>query len=233
MSREWVDWHEGYAEGRSLALRLRLVQDLIRTALDGCRAGAIKIISMCAGDGRDLIGVLPNHPRGGDVEACLVELEPELLQRGREQALSAGLGGVEFRLGDASSTGIYAGAVPANIMLVCGVFGNISDDDIRRTIDHLPELCAPEATVIWTRGRFEPDLTPTVRRWFADSGFAELSFNPIPETTMSVGWQRLIAAPRAFRTDEDLFTFLPKEIRDRLHDPAATRDQPELPASDP
>ena len=60
---EWVQWHEEYAPGQPLALRLGLVQDLIRSALDERPPGPIRVISMCAGDGRDLLGVLAGHPR--------------------------------------------------------------------------------------------------------------------------------------------------------------------------
>jgi hypothetical protein len=143
VAREWLTWHEGYEGGGTLAERLRMVQDLIRQALVECHANPIRVISICAGDGRDLLGVLPDHPRRSDVDATLVDLEPELVRRGRERALRSGLSGCKFRLSDASNTDSYLGAVPANLVLACGVFGNISDADVRGTIKHLPELCAP------------------------------------------------------------------------------------------
>jgi hypothetical protein len=88
----------------------------------------------------------------------------------------AGLGRIEIVTGDASVTDAYAGAVPADLVLVCGVFGNIPDDDVHRTIDALPQFCARDATVIWTRHRGSPDLTPTIRAWFAHAGFVEIGF---------------------------------------------------------
>jgi Putative methyltransferase len=213
MSNEWLEWHRGYEEDPSLAERLRVVQDRIREALDRSPQGPIRVISICAGDGRDLLGVLADHPRARDVQARLVEITPELVDSGRERAIHQGLVGVEFRAGDASNTTAYAGAVPANILLACGIFGNISDEDVRRTIGLLPELCAPDATVIWTRGRFEPDLTPTIRRWFAEAGFAELLFTTVPETPKSVGAHRLVTPPKPFRPEVRLFTFLAKPDR--------------------
>lgn len=36
--------------------------------------------------------------------------------------------------GDASVTSAYVGAVPADLVLLCGIFGNISDADIRATV---------------------------------------------------------------------------------------------------
>jgi len=209
---EWVQWHRGYEHDRSLALRLEVVQRLIRSALDRCPAGPIRIVSMCAGDGRDLLGVLAEHPRRRDVRARLVELDPELAAFGAAHAARVSPS-IEVVNGDASVTSAYAGAVPADIVLVCGVFGNITDDDVRRTVAQLPSLCAPDATVIWTRGTFPPDLTPSIRTWFQTEGFSELSFVAIPGTTVGVGAHLLESPPRAFDPNLRLFTFLPRAER--------------------
>ncbi len=209
---EWVEWHKGYEEGSPLEQRLGVVQGLIRRALDGAAPGAIRVISMCAGDGRDLLGVLPDHGRGSDVRARLVELDPELSGRARLRAAEVSPA-IEVVTGDASLMTAYAGAVPADIVLACGIFGNVTDDDVHRTVAHLPALCAPGATVIWTRGTFAPDLTPTIRAWFAVAGFSELDFVATPETTIGVGANRLTSPPRPFEPDLRLFTFLPREQR--------------------
>ncbi|MEA2637095.1 MAG: hypothetical protein QOE18_152 [Chloroflexota bacterium] len=209
---EWVVWHEGYEPGQPLSLRLGLVQDLIRSALDSRPPGPIRVISMCAGDGRDLLGVLAINPRGPDVHARLVELDPELAARA---AAGAALVSSSMHVvnADAAVTTAYAGAVPADIVLVCGVFGNITDDDVHRTVGQLPSLCSPGATVIWTRGTFPPDLTPAIRAWFEDSGFSELCFVAVPDTTIGVGAHLLTSPPRAFDPNVRLFTFLPREER--------------------
>ncbi len=209
---EWVEWHGGYGPGSSLTRRLAVVQALIRVALNTSRPGPIALISMCAGDGRDALGVLPGHPRRADVRGRLVELDPELAQRARSRAADVSPA-IEVVTGDASRTSSYAGAVPADIVLACGVFGNITDDDIHTTVAHLPALCAPKATVIWTRGTFVPDLTPTIRVWFMEAGFSELDFVTVPDTTVGVGANRLMSPPRAFEPDVRLFTFLAKDAR--------------------
>lgn len=209
---EWVQWHEGYEPGQPLALRLGVVQDLIRSALDSRPPGPIGVISVCAGDGRDILGVLPDHPRRRDVHARLVELDAELAARGAARAAAVSMS-IDVVNADASVTSAYAGAVPADIVLVCGVFGNITDADVRRTVEQLPSLCAPDATVIWTRGTFPPDLTPAIRAWFEDSGFSELAFVAIPDTSVGVGANLLTSPPRAFDPNVRLFTFLPRDER--------------------
>jgi hypothetical protein len=209
---EWVAWHEGYGPGTPLARRLTVVQGFIRTALESCAPGPINLISLCAGDGRDILGVLPGHPRATDVRGRLVELDPELAERARERAAEVAPA-IEVVTGDASLAKSFSGAVPAGIVLACGIFGNVSDDDIRNTVSQVPSLCAPDATVIWTRGTFAPDLTPTICAWFRESGFAELDFVAIPNTTVGVGANRLTSEPRAFDPGVQLFTFLPARER--------------------
>jgi hypothetical protein len=207
----WQAWHEPYADANSyLSQRLAVVQSHIHSFLDAATPGPIRVVSLCAGEGRDLLGVLPSHARREDVHARLVELDPGNAAVARAAARDAGLSQVEVVVGDAAMTDAYAGAVPAELVLACGVFGNIVDADIRRTIEALPQLCAPHATVIWTRHRLEPDLTPTVRGWFGDSGFTELAFDA-PEREdlkFSVGVNRYEGAPVALQPGVRMFEFV-------------------------
>jgi hypothetical protein len=154
-----------------------------------------------------VIDVLAGHPRRADVTAHLVELDAQLVDDARRSAAAAGLDGVVVSQGDAALTSAYAPAVPADVVLVCGVFGNISDDDIAQTVEELPHLCADVATVLWTRHRRSPDLTPSIRAWFEAAGFAELSFDS-PAGTFAVGVHRLAGAARPFRPGRRLFTFV-------------------------
>ena len=209
---EWVEWHAGYAEGQPLAMRLRAVQAMIRQALDRSPPGPIRVISMCAGDGRDLLGMLADHARRTDVQRASSSSTPSSRNEPARARVTCPAA-IDVVNGDASNTSAYAGAVPADIVLVCGVFGNITDDDVHRTVEHLAELCAPDATVIWTRGAFAPDLTPTIRAWFTDAGFAELAFVAIPDATARVGADRLVVPPRPYEPDVRLFTFLARERR--------------------
>ncbi len=210
---EWTDWHKGYGKDGPHAGRLEVVRRCVSEALDRAAPGPLRVVSLCAGDGRDLLEVLPSHPRRSAVSARLVDSEPALVQAGRARIADARLERVEFVLGDASRTMVLEGAVPAEVVLACGIFGNISDEDVHNTVRHLPELCAQGATVVWTRGRFPPDLTPTVRRWFAEEGFRELEFVEVPGSTASVGVHVWPGPSRPFRPDVRLFTFLPKEQR--------------------
>lgn len=207
--RDWVAWHDHYDEpGSGLAWRLEVIQDHIRAALDRAPEGPVRAVSLCAGQGRDLLGVLADHRRRHDVTARLVELDPRNTRIARDAAGAAGLAGVEVVTGDAGTTSAYAGAVPADLILACGVFGNVPEEDIATTVALLPRLAAPGATVIWTRHRVAPDLTPRIRTWFADGGFQELAFDTCPARVQGVGVHRLVADPQPFRAGERLFTFV-------------------------
>ena len=151
---DWHEWHDAYDSPDSyLGRRLALVQERIRLALDEAPPGPLTAVSLCAGQGRDLIGALHDHPRRADVRARLVELDDRNVAVARAAARAAGLPDVEVLAGDASLTDHYAPLVPADLVLVCGVLGNLVDADVERTIDHLAQLCRPGGTVVWTRTR--------------------------------------------------------------------------------
>lgn len=142
-------------------------------------------MSVCAGDGRDLLGVLADRDDTDRVSAVLFELHPGLAQRARETAATAGLARVEVRAVDAGVTDSYLGAVPADVVLVVGVFGNVTDDDLWRLIAFAPQLCRPGATLVWSRGRrfsrsltgvTSCDLNDEVRAKFAAAGFSEVAY---------------------------------------------------------
>jgi hypothetical protein len=205
MPHDWHEWHRAYDQPESpLARRLVIVQECIAAALDTAPPGPVGIVSMCAGEGRDVASVLASHPRRADVHGRLVELDPDLADIARSNAPSA----IEVLCADAGAMSSYAGAVPAEIVLVCGVFGNVSDADMMHTIDELPSLCAPAATVIWTRHRRPPDATPAVRRRFAASGFDEVGFHAPEGTMFSVGVHRLTGATQPFDPSGRLFDFV-------------------------
>jgi hypothetical protein len=195
-----VAWHGAYdVPGSGLAQRLAAVQAQIVAALDQAPPGPLRAISICAGQGRDLIEVLARHPRGAEVTARLVEINPDNAAAARELAAAAGLPRVEVVIADAAEPAAYAGLVPADLVLACGVFGNITDEDIRRTIGCLPRLCATGGTVIWTRGRWAPDLVPQICDWFGQVGF-ELVWVSDPGASFGAGAHRFTGAPAELAT---------------------------------
>jgi hypothetical protein len=219
---DWDGWHAAYEQADSpLAQRLALVQQQVSAALDRAPAGQIRAISVCAGQGHDLIGVLARHPRRDDVSARLVELDEHNVARARRAAEQAALERIEIVQADASRTDPYDGAVPADLVLVCGVLGNISSADVLNTIEKISMLCAPGATLIWTRHRNPPDLVPTIRATLARAGFEPLAFTEAPN--FGVGADRLTAEPAPFHSGVRLFEFIGHDALWPHLDPARRR----------
>jgi hypothetical protein len=210
---DWLTWHEAYDDpGSRLAARLGIVQHWVRTWLDADDGRERRVVSLCAGQGRDLLEVLPGHPAAERVRAVLIELDERNVELARRAAAAAGLDGIEVRCADASRPATFSDATPADLLVCCGIFGNVSEDDVRTTVAALPAFCAPGATVLWTRGRRAPDVTPSIRGWFAAAGFAELAFEAPEEYSFSVGVNRLVT-PSAPPVPEQLFTFRPRARR--------------------
>ena len=205
--RDWHAWHDAYDDpGSSLTRRLAVVRARIADTLDAAPPGPLRAVSMWAGQGRDLIPVLASHPRGPDVTARLVELDPALAATARRSASDAGLPGVDVVTADASLTDAYAGQVPADLVLACGVFGNISESDIRRTVGCCAQLCATGSITLWTRKRTPPDLVPQICDWFGQEGF-ELNWLSDPAAGFGVGVHRFMAPPRQLAAGLRMFSF--------------------------
>lgn len=174
IDRDWHAWHDDYDRPTSaLSRRLADVQAQLCAALDQAPPGRLRAVSLCAGQGRDLIGVLASHPRGRDVRARLVEWDPRNAMAAQQAAKQAELSDVEVVVGDAAETDNYRHAVPADLVLACGVFGNLTEADVAATIDYLPALCLPGGSVVWTRHRSVPDVVPDICGWLADHGFRQ------------------------------------------------------------
>jgi Putative methyltransferase len=205
--RDWLAWHDAYDRPDSeLARRLAAVQERVRAVLDRSPPGPLRVISLCAGQGRDLVEVLADHPRRDDVTALLVELDPRNVAYARAAAGRAGLDKVEVRETDAARIDEYAELVPADLVLLCGIFGNVSTDDIARTVAYAPQLTATGGTVVWTRHRDDPDLVPRICDWFAEAGFAEVWVSA-KEDGYGVGVHRHTGTSPPLEVGARLFTF--------------------------
>ena len=207
--KDWHAWHEPYAdETSSLSRRLRLVQRHIASWLDDRQGEPLTVVSAGAGQGHDLLGVLSTRADADRVRASLLEYDERNVAAAQAAVDSAALRNVTVVRANAGERAAYVGAVPADLVLMAGVFGNISDVDVRATISALPELCAAGAAVIWTRTRRAPDLTPAVRRWLAVTGFAEYAFHAPADALFSVGVHRFVGVPRPLTPSGRLFRFL-------------------------
>jgi hypothetical protein len=206
--RDWHAWHTDYENAESdLSRRLTVVQAEIRKVLPVAPTAAFNVVSICAGQAHDIIGVLSGHPHADNVKARLVELNPHNVEQIRAKVAAAGLD-VDVVEGDAADTSLYEGATPADLVLAVGIFGNISDADVFTTIRALPQFCKPGAMVLWSRGRhLQPDITAQIRSTFVDAEFVETAFHAPDDATFQIGADRYAGAAQALEPGH-LFTFL-------------------------
>lgn len=210
---DWQAWHDAYdLPDSALWRRLRTVQAHVRAALDTAPPGPLRVVSACAGQGRDLLGVLADHPRRRDVTARLLELDPHIAALAERTATSLGLNQIEVVVGDAGLTSHYSGIAPADLVLLCGVFGNLTDQDVERTIAHCPELCKTGATLLWTRHHRPPDLVPQICQWLRQHDF-EQQWLSDPEEGWGVGVHRFAGEPKPLVAGQRIFTFVRSESR--------------------
>jgi SAM-dependent methyltransferase len=191
----WHAWYDEYDDPTSdLSLRLAEVRVQLAAQLDA-RDGPLRLLSLCSGDGRDTIPVLAAHAR--DVDACLVELDPDLAERARRAAAAAGVP-VDVRTDDAGAVAAFEDRLPVDVLMLCGLFGNIPDADVMRTVDAGRAMVATGGAVIWTRGSRVPDdptehtIDPAewVRGLFVAAGFDEVAFVRPDDATYRIGIAR-------------------------------------------
>jgi hypothetical protein len=186
--RNYVEWHRGYDDPTSaLSRRLEVVRRRLGQALDALPREELRVLSLCAGDGRDILDVVARSEsdgggNGATPSIVLVELNPELASAAAERARGHGLDTVVVIQADAGDTATWKDCVPVDLLVLCGIFGNLSPGDIRQTVACLPAMVRDGGYVVWTRGGGpDSDLRPDVRGWFADAGLPEVAFDGAPE----------------------------------------------------
>jgi len=204
--RDWRTWHREYDDpDSSLSRRLSVVRTMLASTLATLSEEGneeIGLVSLCAGDGRDTLPVLA-ETAATHVRALLVELDDDLAQAARHKSADAGLTHVEVRTADAGTTASFADRLPCDVLMLCGVFGNIPDEDVRRTITAVPALLRRGGVVIWTRGQSSGADDPTrvagdpsewVREISRTTGLDEVEFVKPEDAGFRVGRHRMDTA---------------------------------------
>jgi len=218
LADDWDQWHKHYDRSAPLQARLRLVREQIRVALNECAPGPIRVVSACAGDGRDLLAAMSDHARRDDVQARLLDTNGSALRRGKAMATAAGVERqAEFVDGDAGVCSSYAGIAPVDLLLVSGVLGHLRHQDVAQFIQSLPTLCRRGANVIWNRHLVLNDgavQAPLIRQHLFRAGFEELHHEITSGQGFAIGRARFMGDPQPLNPDQRLFEFVGVNILD-------------------
>ena len=206
MGKDWIVWHADYDDASSsLAQRLQVVRRELEVSLI---QRPHRLVSVCAGRGDDVLPVLASRQSFAGIEAYLLENHPNLAGQARDRAAALGLINVTVLERDAGQLSSYVDVGRADVLMLCGVFGNISDDDIRVTLDSLPQMISTGGHLIWTRSRREPDVTPQIRRRLRHLGFEEIRFVVPSDDLWSVGVNRFDGETVDLKPEATIFRFI-------------------------
>jgi SAM-dependent methyltransferase len=224
---DWTHWYKHYDATPRIQARLRVVQRQIIEFVNECPAGPITIVSVCSGDGRDLVGALADHPRRNGVAAWLLDAHADTFDRGKEAARAAGLERqLHFVLADATRADSYRDIVPADLVLISGVLGHLRPDGVASLLSALPMLCKPGGGVILNRGLLLNDgarQVPAIRQILRSTGFEEMDYEVTSADGFACLRARLAGPSRPLDTDRVLFEFVGLDRLAGLH----TRSFPE------
>ncbi len=207
----WSGWPETAYQQETYQLRLLAVQRHLAECLDIAPHGSVRVISMCAGDGRDVIGVLGSHQRRKDVVAWLVELNRQSVAGGVRQTTIAGLqDSVSFINADATVCETYNGIAPSDIILLCGVWGHVPIHERGLVIRAIASLCKPGGTVIWTRG-VSRGMTRLheIQSLFAGPCWQKVRVSLTSDNKWAVATHRYCGPPKELPGSGRLFHFQP------------------------
>lgn len=205
----WSNWPQQAYERPSYRSRLGAVEQHLTEALDLAPKGEITIISLCAGDGRDVIDAVGVHPRRRDVAAWLVEADAKLVAAGIALARGTGLQkAVRFLQADATSYATYRDISCADVVMLCGVWGHVPPQERAAVVRACSMLCQKGGHVVWTRGvRLGSGRFDEIRAEFSGREWSEVRTTITPDAKWAVATNCLTASPATRPTSGTIFHF--------------------------
>jgi SAM-dependent methyltransferase len=209
--RSWAAWHHVYDNPQSrFSVRLRLVQAELRRLLDASPPGTpLTVVSICSGQGYDILGVLENHPRAGAVTTVLVDSSAANARAALARAERDGIPNVRTVVGDAGLADTYRDVPRADVVIVVGCWHYLDDDDLPAIGPMLTQICAPGAAVVWSEGCGPENRRPIedYERALTASGFRTVDRAASPPVNFEVYVAQLVDAPNALEVGRRFFTF--------------------------
>ena len=167
------------------------------------------LLSLCCGDARDILGILPTHPRRSDVLGWLLDCNPTLIDKAKQAIVGQGLASsVSAIVADATMSSSYTETPPANVIILAGVFGSVEHDEIPRLVRNLRTLCASSAFIIWTQhAREGTGQTEQIQKEFVSNRFSSVKLLTTPQAHYYVGLNCYGGPTEGLCQEARLFTF--------------------------
>jgi hypothetical protein len=206
----WKEWHSQYDRCEVMQSRLATVRQTIEQCLRLLPPGRQRILSVCAGDGRDIIPLIAQSPRRSDFRGVLVEQDAALVKAGQELIDAHELGRyLTFLQADATAPAIYAERIPCDLVLAAGVFGNLLPRDFDMFVRALGAFLKTDGYLVWTRNRVVSNghrEIPRIRQTLQSHGFVECYHHDITDYIVACHQYQHETLPLP---DTKLFTFTP------------------------
>jgi hypothetical protein len=133
-----------------------------------------------------------------------------LVEAGRRAAQIAGIENqIEFIHGDATKSRTYQGIIPADLVLACGVFGNVRMRHISHLIFRLRSLCRSGSFLVWTRVLSRDGLreVETIRDLLQKAAFEQVCLEFSDVTNHFIGSHRYVGINQPLTKRKRLFKF--------------------------
>ncbi len=147
--------------------------------------------------------------RRHDVSAWLIEQDRRSVLDGTRRAAHFGLANiVTFLNGDATDYATYQRIAPADIVLMCGVWGHVPTLERVPLVRALTALCKARGVVIWTRGISKGlERLHEIQSMFATSSWEQGRVSFTSDKKWAVVIHRYLGLPNTLPTSGRLFHF--------------------------
>jgi hypothetical protein len=205
---DWWEWHKEYSVADSYpSLRREAVSYHTARALCIAPAGPIRVMSVCAGQGLDIISGFVGDAHTANVDCVFLEYDPRNALEAASNLSVVGLRSYEVRVCDAGLCDSYAGSGRANIMYLVGLISHLSDAEISSLIAAIPNLCSQGAQVIWTVPKSNPEVVHMATSKLMEAKFDQVLRTDIGSVGMVVTSQFMGVPQSRLEAGSRIFTF--------------------------
>ena len=146
----WNDWHSIYDDKESAPYKRSIItQELVNNYLNIHKKNII-ILSICSGQARDILPAIAGREDKDRITTYLLDIDKDCLEYAQEYARIHDIPNVHTINKDASLKESYDDIPKADLIVICGLFGHLSLEDITTTVSFLAYISDNDAHVIWS-----------------------------------------------------------------------------------